>query len=81
MTPSVSPEADRELTEGGVFYAREGGRELGLAFIAEFERSLIRERQREGIALAKARGAYKGRHRSLSAEQAAELQRRAHAGE
>lgn len=40
MTPSVSPEADRELTEGGVFYAREGGRELGLAFIAEFERSL-----------------------------------------
>ncbi|MGE0557254.1 MAG: type II toxin-antitoxin system RelE/ParE family toxin [Burkholderiales bacterium] len=40
MTPSVSPEADRELTEGGAFYAREGGRELGLAFIAEFERSL-----------------------------------------
>jgi putative addiction module component (TIGR02574 family) len=37
VTPSVSPEADRELTEGGVFYAREGGRELGLAFIAEFE--------------------------------------------
>ncbi len=29
---------------------------------AEFERSLIRERQREGIALAK-RGAYKGRKR------------------
>jgi DNA invertase Pin-like site-specific DNA recombinase len=28
---------------------------------AEFERSLIRERQREGIALAKQRGAYKGR--------------------
>ena len=40
MTPSVSPETDRELTEGDVFYAREGGRELGLAFIAEFERSL-----------------------------------------
>lgn len=40
MTPSVGPEADRELTEGGVFYAREGGRELGLAFIAEFERAL-----------------------------------------
>jgi hypothetical protein len=31
--------------------------------IAEFERSLIRERQREGIALAKQRGAYKGRKR------------------
>ena len=30
---------------------------------AEFERSLIRERQREGIALAKQRGAYKGRNR------------------
>lgn len=29
--------------------------------VAEFERSLILERQREGIALAKARGAYKGR--------------------
>jgi hypothetical protein len=28
---------------------------------AEFERSLIRERQREGIALAKQRGAYQGR--------------------
>ena len=29
--------------------------------VAEFERSLIRERQREGILLAKSRGAYKGR--------------------
>ncbi len=28
---------------------------------AEFERSLIRERQREGIALARQCGAYKGR--------------------
>lgn len=36
---------------------------------AEFERSLLRERQREGIALAKNRGAYKGRKRELSAEQ------------
>lgn len=35
---------------------------------AEFERALIRERQREGIALAKARGAYKGRKKSLSPE-------------
>ena len=40
MTPSVSSEADRELTEGAVYYAREGGRELGLAFIAEFERTV-----------------------------------------
>jgi len=36
---------------------------------AEFERSLIKERQREGIALAKDRGAYKGRKPSLSPEQ------------
>jgi DNA invertase Pin-like site-specific DNA recombinase len=33
---------------------------------AEFERALIRERQREGIALAKKRGAYKGRKKALS---------------
>lgn len=32
-----------------------------LGAVAEFERSLIRERQREGIELAKKRGAYKGR--------------------
>ena len=36
---------------------------------AEFERSLIKERQREGIALAKKRGAYKGRQKCLSPEQ------------
>lgn len=36
---------------------------------AEFERSLIRERQREGIELAKKRGAYKGRKPILSDEQ------------
>ena len=29
--------------------------------VAEFERALIRERQAEGIALAKTRGVYKGR--------------------
>lgn len=37
--------------------------------VAEFERALIRERQLEGIALAKKRGAYKGRKRSLNTEQ------------
>lgn len=36
---------------------------------AEFERSLLKERQREGIELAKRRGVYKGRQKSLSAEQ------------
>lgn len=47
---------------------------------AEFERSLIRERQREGIALAKERGAYKVRKRTLTPERAAELVRRASSG-
>jgi len=41
---------------------------------AEFERALIRERQREGIALAKQRGAY-GEKKALSPEQMAELRR------
>ncbi len=48
---------------------------------AEFERELIRERQREGIALAKQRGAYRGRKPALSNAQAAELRRRAEARE
>ena len=48
---------------------------------AEFERALIRERQREGIALAKKRGAYRGRKKALSPEQVADLRRRAAAGE
>lgn len=41
--------------------------------VAEFERSLLLERQREGIALAKQRGVYKGRKPSLSPAQAAEI--------
>ena len=48
---------------------------------AQFERELIRERQREGIALAKRAGVYRGRKRTLSPERAAELGRRAAAGE
>src|SRR3954447_19596754 len=47
---------------------------------AEFERALIKERQREGIALAKKRGAYRGRKKALSPEQVAELRRRADGG-
>ncbi len=43
---------------------------------AEFERSLIRERQREGIALARQRGAYRGRARALNGEQVAQLRQR-----
>lgn len=48
---------------------------------AEFERALIRERQCEGIALAKERGAYRGRKRSLSDRDIAEVRRRVGAGE
>ena len=48
---------------------------------AEFERALIRERQREGIALAKQRGAYRGRKKSLNSEKIEELKRRIAAGE
>jgi DNA invertase Pin-like site-specific DNA recombinase len=47
---------------------------------AEFERSLIKERQREGIALAKRRGAYRGRKKSLSPQEVAELRQRVAAG-
>jgi DNA invertase Pin-like site-specific DNA recombinase len=48
---------------------------------AEFERALIKERQREGIALAKQKGIYKGRKRSLTPEQVQMLKRRLKAGE
>ncbi len=47
---------------------------------AEFERALIRERQLEGIALAKQRGAYKGRKKSLSGAAVAEIRQRLSAG-
>jgi DNA invertase Pin-like site-specific DNA recombinase len=48
---------------------------------AEFERTLIRERQREGIAIAKQRGAYRGRKRSLSDSEIADALRRVQRGE
>ncbi|WP_426722024.1 recombinase family protein [Corynebacterium auriscanis] len=40
-----------------------------LGSVAEFERSIIRERQAEGIAQAKKRGVYKGRAKALTTEQ------------
>jgi len=46
-----------------------------LGAVAEFERSLIRERQREGIAAARSRGVYRGRRPSLSSDQVAEVKR------
>jgi len=44
--------------------------------VHEFERALIKERQLEGIALAKKRGAFKGRKKSLSQGEVAELRQR-----
>ena len=41
--------------------------------VAQFERSLILERQREGIAIAKTKGVYKGRKASLDAAKVAQL--------
>jgi DNA invertase Pin-like site-specific DNA recombinase len=52
-----------------------------LGAVAEFERSMIRERQREGIALAKKAGVYKGRKPSLTAVQIAEIRKRVKSGE
>jgi DNA invertase Pin-like site-specific DNA recombinase len=52
-----------------------------LGGVAEFERSLIRERQREGIALAKQNGAYRGRKKALNDEQVTEIRNRAAARE
>lgn len=48
---------------------------------AEFERALIRERQREGISLAKQRGVYRGRKKALSDSRLEELRRRVEARE
>lgn len=48
---------------------------------AEFERALIKERQMEGIALAKKRGAYKGRKPALSQERIDEVKVRVALGD
>lgn len=48
---------------------------------AEFERALIRERQREGIALAKQRGAYRGRKKMLGQAQVEVLRQRVVSGD
>lgn len=44
-----------------------------LAAVAQFERAILRERQAEGIAVAKAKGLYKGRARKLTPEEAAQV--------
>jgi DNA invertase Pin-like site-specific DNA recombinase len=52
-----------------------------LGGVAEFERSIIRERQREGIAIAKGKGVYRGRKSALTLEQVNAIRQRAVAGE
>jgi DNA invertase Pin-like site-specific DNA recombinase len=52
-----------------------------LGAVAQFERALIRERQREGIDAAKRRGVYKGRRRALCDASVADLRERRAAGE
>jgi DNA invertase Pin-like site-specific DNA recombinase len=47
-----------------------------LGAVAEFERSLIRERQKEGVQIAKANGAYKGRKQEMTEERIAEIKQR-----
>ena len=52
-----------------------------LGAVAQFERDLIRERQREGIEIAKKKGKFRGRKKALTNEQIADVQRRITAGE
>jgi DNA invertase Pin-like site-specific DNA recombinase len=52
-----------------------------LGAVAEFERALINERQREGIKLAKEKGVYRGRKPSLTVEKFNGLLTRKKAGE
>jgi len=66
FTGEDTPMAQRMLSVMGAF--------------AEFERTLLRERQREGMALAKQRGAYRGRKKALAPDQVATLRARAAAG-
>jgi DNA invertase Pin-like site-specific DNA recombinase len=48
--------------------------------VAEFERSIIRERQSEGIRIAKQKGVYSGRVHALKSEQVAELRQMVESG-
>jgi DNA invertase Pin-like site-specific DNA recombinase len=47
-----------------------------LGAVAQFERSLIKERQKEGVQIAKAAGKYKGRPRAMTDEQIIEIKQR-----
>lgn len=76
----------RFAKEGLVFAAEEANPMQTLMFqmlgaFAQFERALIRERQREGIALAKKQGRHLGRAKALDARQTLLLRERAAQGE
>lgn len=51
-----------------------------LGAFAEFERAIIRERQREGIQLAKKKGVYKGRKKALTETQIEEIRNKIASG-
>lgn len=71
-----------EFVKEGQTFTPEGANPMAqlmlsmLGAFAEFERSLIRERQREGIAIARQQSKYRGRTPALNADQAAELRRK-----
>ena len=52
-----------------------------LGSFAQFERDMIKERQREGIAIAKSKGVYKGRKKALSDQQIFEIKKLVMQGE
>jgi len=52
-----------------------------LGAFAQFERAIIKERQKEGVQIAKAKGAYKGRKQEMSEERIAEIKQRIANGE
>lgn len=52
-----------------------------LGAVSQFERELLRERQAEGIAIAKRAGVYRGRKPSLTADQVSQLRQRVAQGE
>jgi DNA invertase Pin-like site-specific DNA recombinase len=52
-----------------------------LGAFAQFERSIIKERQKEGVQIAKAKGAYKGRKQEMTEERIAEIHERMGKGE
>jgi len=52
-----------------------------LASFSEFERELIKERQKEGVQIAKAKGLYKGRKQEMTPEKIAEIKHRVDSGD